>query len=262
MARPSTLERRFTAMLNPALNRNPLPRAAVLVTLLIGVAITASLPVMKTFAAEPAPPQARPQSAVPAPALPVAPVAAAPAAPVQRPPVEPPQLEVQVPNLELELNKNLKELASPGLIKLDSLDSPYRLSIFPQQGGGTSGEGVEMLIKLFDGSNDVEMKKHILGYLGMSNNPKAAEKVLSIARSNTDKEVQREAIGYLAQRPNAFDELVSVYDTSRDVEIKRSILDSIGMSRDPRATQKLFSIAQSDSDPELRRVAVDYIAFR
>ena len=106
------------------------------------------------------------------------------------------------------------------------------------------------------------MKKHILGYLGMSNSPRAAEKVLAIARSNADKEIQREAINYVAFRPNAFDELVSLFDSSRDAETRRVILENIGMSRDPRATQKLFTIAQSDADPELRRLAVDYIAFR
>src|SRR5688572_28105781 len=55
MARPSTLERRFTAMLNPNIDRNPLTRSAVLVTLIIGLAVTASLPAMKTFAV-PGPP--------------------------------------------------------------------------------------------------------------------------------------------------------------------------------------------------------------
>jgi len=225
-------------------------------TLLIGLAITASMPAMKTFAAEPVPQQqARPQAPAPVPAVPVLP-SVVPAAPV-RPPQLAPQAEIEISDLALELKKNFQDVAnSVRQIQIDPIFGT------PRTGAGMSGESTEMLIKLFDGSNDVEMKKHILAYLGMSNNPKAAEKVLSIARSNSDKELQQDAIGYLALRPNAFDDLVSLYDTSRDAETKRSILDSIGMSRDPRATQKLFSIAQSDADPELRRVAVDYIAFR
>src|SRR6185295_16220949 len=106
--------------LNPALNRNPLTRPAALVTLLIGLGITVLLPVMKTFAAEPAAPQARPQTLAPASVAPVAPavpaVPAVPSAPVQRQTVGAPQLEIEIPNLELELNKSLKQLANAGPI--------------------------------------------------------------------------------------------------------------------------------------------------
>jgi hypothetical protein len=74
--------------------------------------------------------------------------------------------------------------------------------------------------------------------------------------------MQERALDYVAMRPNSFDMLVSIFDASRDQNRKRHILDLLAMSPDPRAGQKLFSIAQSDPDPELRRTAVDYIAFR
>jgi hypothetical protein len=66
----------------------------------------------------------------------------------------------------------------------------------------------------------------------------------------------------IAGRTNAFDALISLYDNSREPEIKQHLLDYIGSSRDPRAPDKLFSIAQSDPDRELRRHAVDYVAGR
>ena len=66
-------------MLNPNINRNPLTRSAVLVTLALGLCITASLPAVKTLAAAaPASAQARVEPAPPGTA-PVAPVAPLPA---------------------------------------------------------------------------------------------------------------------------------------------------------------------------------------
>jgi HEAT repeat protein len=61
-------------------------------------------------------------------------------------------------------------------------------------------------------------------------------------------------------RPGAFDTLVALYDTKPDVETRRHIVDSLGMSQDPRALEKLFSIAQSDPDRDVRHHAVDSIA--
>jgi beta-lactamase regulating signal transducer with metallopeptidase domain len=267
MARPSTLERRFAAMLNPHLNRSPLTRSAVLVTLLIGLCICASLPAMKTFAAVPPPPQV--QAPVPA-------VEPTPAAPAPQP--QPPQVAPRTRNLpgnEAELAKYLEQLATQagaernllsGLAVIEPGTGEIKaFSGFSWEKGNTSSaESTSMLIKLFDSSSDVEMKQYILGYLGVSSNPQAAEKVLAIARSGSDKGLQRDAISYLAMRPNpnVFDEMVSMYDASRDADLKRHILDYLGTSKDPRAGQKLFSIAQSDSDPDLRRAAVDYIATR
>ena len=260
MARPSTLERRFAAMLNPDVNRKPLTRSAILVTLLIGLCITPMLPAMKTFAAaSPAPLQAVVEAVNPVPA----------ARARQEPPPAAPRVNTQLPDNEAELSKWLGQTASQtaevrkaireATLTINSLVSPY---FQDKQNDVPSGEGVGMLIKLYDTSTDVAMKEHILNYLSFSANPQAVEKVLAIARNDADKEMQERALDSVAMRPNSFDLLVSFFDASRDPNRRRHILDLLGMSSDPRAAQKLFSIAQSDPDPELRRTAVDYIAFR
>lgn len=256
MARPSTLERRFAAMLNPDVNRKPLTRSAILVTLLIGLCITPMLPAMKTFAAaSPAPLQAVVETVNPVPA------AQAP----QEPPPGAPRVNRQLPENEAELSKRLEQTAaelakafSAATVTINSLPPGFQ----DKENSLPSGEGVGMLIKLYDTSTDVAMKEHILNYLSFSPNPQAVEKVLAIARNDADKEIQERALDSVAMRPNSFDTLVSFFDASRDPNRRRHILDLLGMSSDPRAGQKLFSIAQSDPDPELRRTAVDYIAFR
>jgi beta-lactamase regulating signal transducer with metallopeptidase domain len=255
MARPSTLERRFAAMLNPEVNRNPLTRSAVLVTLLIGLCIIPMLPAMKTFAtASPAPLQAAVEA--------VNPVLAAPAP--QEPPPAAPRVNTQLLGYEAELSKWLGQTPSETAeIRKAIREASLEIKSFQDKENNLpSGESVGMLIKLYDTSSDANMKEHILNYLALSSNPQAVEKMLAIARNDADKEMQEQALNWVAMRPNSFDTLVSLFDASRDPNRRRHILDLLGMSSDPRATQKLFSIAQSDPDPELRRTAVDYIAFR
>ena len=62
-----------------------------------------------------------------------------------------------------------------------------------------------MLIKLYETSSDADMKEHILNYLSMSPHPQAVEKVLAIARSDPNKDIQKRALDYVAMRPNSFD---------------------------------------------------------
>ena len=106
------------------------------------------------------------------------------------------------------------------------------------------------------------MKEHILNYLGLSSHPQAVEKVLAIARTDANQGHSRPRARLRChETKQSFDTLVSFFDASRDPDTRRHIVELLGMSRDPRAGQKLFSIAQSDPDPELRRTAVDFDRF-
>jgi beta-lactamase regulating signal transducer with metallopeptidase domain len=126
-------------------------------------------------------------------------------------------------------------------------------------GAGPSAQSTELLIKLYDSSQDVEVKRHILDYLGSSSNPEASQKVLSVARSDADPELRRHAIDFIAGKADPA-ALIALYDESRDQELKRHILDYIAESSSPEAAQKLLSVAKSDREPELRRHAIDYLA--
>lgn len=131
----------------------------------------------------------------------------------------------------------------------------------PVRRAGT-GQGVDLLLKLYDGSKDIDVKQEVLSYLAESDNPKAADKVLSVARTEPNADLRRAAISYIAEKEKSFDSLVALYDGDTDVQVKQAILSYIAESDDPRVNDKLFSIAQSDPSPELRRAAVSYLAER
>jgi HEAT repeat protein len=118
------------------------------------------------------------------------------------------------------------------------------------------------LIALYDESREPELKLHILDYIGSSSSSQAAQKLLSVAKSDPEPQLRRHAIDYLGSKPDAFDTLVDLFDNTREPELRRHVLDYLGGSNDLRALEKLLSIAQSDPDRNIRRLAVDYIAGR
>jgi len=69
MSRPSTIERRFSAMLNPLLNRRPVTRTIMFATIFAGFAVTLPL-TMVSMAKEVSPGPIMERSALPAPAMP------------------------------------------------------------------------------------------------------------------------------------------------------------------------------------------------
>ncbi|WP_298264950.1 HEAT repeat domain-containing protein [Gemmatimonas sp.] len=53
--------------------------------------------------------------------------------------------------------------------------------------------------------------------------------------------------------------LVQVYDTSREMEIRRQVLALLASVRDNAGTDKLISVARTEKNPELRRAAITYL---
>ena len=122
MARPSTIERRFSAMLNPTLNRYPVTRLALFATVFIGLCVTVSL----SAAASAGP--ASSTIANPAPAVIERIEAAAIALPeaasasIQPEPIPPPQIRTATPPIlrpvEPLQDPSLSRWLPPGQISL------------------------------------------------------------------------------------------------------------------------------------------------
>lgn len=126
-----------------------------------------------------------------------------------------------------------------------------------------SPRNVDRLISLFDkfeAASDLDDARMILSYLAESDNPKAAEKILSVARSDTHFDLRRAAISHLAEQKQSFDTLVSLFDHESNLNARRALLAEIAESDDPRVEDKLSSIAQSDPDPSVRRSAIALLA--
>jgi hypothetical protein len=111
-------------------------------------------------------------------------------------------------------------------------------------------ENRDRLAELYRSVNEVQLKRAVLRGLMMSRDQ---EYLLQIAKSEQNPELQREAIRYAA---NSGADVSSMWSANASKEIKEAVLEGL-MSRNN--TDKLMEIAKSDSDPKVRRQAIEYL---
>jgi HEAT repeat protein len=116
---------------------------------------------------------------------------------------------------------------------------------------------VDELMKLYAGDSDVEVKRTVLHALSEMKNQRAQSRLLEVARTDTNAEMRRTAIRVLGERGEAaIDDLLRLYDAEQSVEVRRTILQSLGEIKSPRVEDKLFQVASADENLELRRQAI------
>jgi HEAT repeat protein len=124
--------------------------------------------------------------------------------------------------------------------------------------GDSSGNAaLEELLRIFDADQTTEIRTQILRSLADREDPKALAKLVEVARKGATPELRLEAIRRLAERSGiSLDELLKLYSPETDLQIKQGLIRVYGEMDDPRARAKLFEIARSGEDAELRLYAI------
>ena len=115
---------------------------------------------------------------------------------------------------------------------------------------------VDQLFRIYDSVPDVQMRKHVLAGLGVRADPRAITRLAEVARTSDNVELRKQAIYTLSHRkqePQLLDLILPLYDSERDPELKRSILDGIGQFQTQRAWQKLMQVVRDTNEPLERR---------
>jgi len=120
-------------------------------------------------------------------------------------------------------------------------------------------KGIESLIKIYDSSEEKEMKERLISYIASKRSQEARDKLLSIAKTEKDKDLQQKAVIFLGQFPESADALIDIYDKTQNKELKQRIILSLGQSRSQKARDKLLNIAKTDKDPETRERAIIFL---
>ena len=116
---------------------------------------------------------------------------------------------------------------------------------------------LDELIRIYDADNTKEIRFQILRALSGRDEPKARAKILEIARQGEAPELRIEAIRRLGDRGRmAMDDLLQLYSTESNLQIKQGLLRSFADNSDPRARAKLFEIARGSDPLDLRRYAI------
>lgn len=116
---------------------------------------------------------------------------------------------------------------------------------------------LDELIRLFDTDRTPEVRSQILRALSEREDPKAQAKLLDIARKGETPELRIEAIRRIGDRGNnSYDELLQLYNSETNLEIKQGLIRAYADMNDPRARAKLLEIARAAESLDLRAYAI------
>ena len=136
-------------------------------------------------------------------------------------------------------------------------DQKLRLTAIRYIGQLKDAASLDELIKIYDADKTREIRSQIIRALSQRDDAKAHTKLFEIARQGDSPELRIAAIRYLGDHGRiALDELIQLYTSETNPQIKQGLLRAFGESDDPRARAKLFDIARGNDPIELRGYAI------
>ena len=128
-------------------------------------------------------------------------------------------------------------------------------------GDAKDAASVDELIRIYDADQSKEIRMQVLRALAERDEPKAHEKIWQVARQGETPETRVMAIRMLGDHGKMpMDELLQLYTTEQNIQIKQGLLRAFADSKDPRAQAKLLDIARSNDAMELRWFAIRQLA--
>ena len=115
---------------------------------------------------------------------------------------------------------------------------------------------LEELIRIYDADKTKEIRFQVLRALGERDDARALVKLLEVARQGETPELRIEAIRRLGERRMTIDDLLQLYSSETNLQIKQGLLRTFADNDDPRALAKLFEIARGTDAVELRGYAI------
>ncbi|HEV8168638.1 MAG TPA: HEAT repeat domain-containing protein [Pyrinomonadaceae bacterium] len=116
---------------------------------------------------------------------------------------------------------------------------------------------LDELIRIYEADKTKEVRVQIIRTLGERDEARAREKLFQIASQGETPELRIEAIRRLGGHGRiALDDLLKLYTSETNVQIKQGLLRAFAENDDPRALAKLFDIARAGESIELRGYAI------
>jgi HEAT repeat protein len=116
---------------------------------------------------------------------------------------------------------------------------------------------LDELIRIYDAEKTKEIRSQILRALAERDDPRARAKLFEVARQGETPEIRIEAIRRLGEQDRvSLDDLMQLYTSETNLQIKQGLLRAFADKNDPRAQAKLFEIARGNDAVELRGYAI------
>lgn len=153
--------------------------------------------------------------------------------------------------LEVEIRQSMGQAVSPDSVP----DEDLKLIAINGLMNSDPERAVPLLEKVLQGNQSPKVKQRALFVLAQSSSPQARAVIVSIARGQGDRTLQRRAVedlGLFGGKESKA-ELAQIYASTDDIGIKKEILHGFMASGDK---DRLLTAAKSEKSPELRREAV------
>jgi HEAT repeat protein len=136
-----------------------------------------------------------------------------------------------------------------------------RQSAIRYLGESNDAASTEELIRIYDADKTKEIRSQILRALAeREDDTRARAKLREIAHQGETPELRMEAIRRLGEGRMGIDELLQLYTSETNAQIKQALLRAFGENNDPRARAKLLEIARGNDPLELRGYAIRRLA--
>jgi tetratricopeptide (TPR) repeat protein len=113
------------------------------------------------------------------------------------------------------------------------------------------------LYSIYSSSNDVAVKKAILGYFQMSKFTDANDPLVNIAKNEKNPELRKTAIHMMGTSPRTSDALIAIYGGEQDAEVKKQIIDALFIQNNSKA---LIDLAKKETNPTVKKEIVQKLS--
>ena len=127
-------------------------------------------------------------------------------------------------------------------------------------GQGDDGRNGEFLRGLYGRLTRESAKEKVLFALSQEDDPANGKWLVDRAKDTTGSiELRKRALFWAGQRNGALPDLIALYGSTTDRDMREQLVFVYSQSRDRAAADKLFDIAKNDPDPELRKKALFWL---
>ena len=129
--------------------------------------------------------------------------------------------------------------------------------------GQIGGEQIFLASLVRNESEDMKIRRSAVHAISQSRDQAAFTFLLGVAKNDANVELRKTAIRALGERgESAVDELLKLYDSETVPDVKRSVLQSLSEIKSTRVEDKLFEIARSNDNMDVRRQAIRLLGER
>ena len=113
---------------------------------------------------------------------------------------------------------------------------------------------------LYGRTTSAELKEKIVFSVAQSSDPAGRAWLVGVAKDPKESiGTRKQALFWLGQQENSAAELVTLYGSLGDHEMREQVIFALSQSNEKAATDKLIEIARSDKDQELRKKAIFWL---